>query len=171
MSLDYVPAVSPHEAVVCFPAPLPLPARSPLCACVSIATDPTSVCARPIFDVSQGLAGIGDCGSVDPPLGFDRRIASTGRCRREPEARGGGFTPPADERPLLPNPAATFVNAGRQSFNKPTHLQVHQQSRKIQNEGNSYIYIQSSQKEQLRARRSWHRRLLARGKKSRHCRR
>ena len=58
--------------------------------------------------------------------------------RREPEARGGGFTPPADERPLLPNPAATFVNAGRQSFNKPTHhLQVHQQSRKIQNEGNS----------------------------------
>ena len=55
----------------------------------------------------------------------------TGRCRREPEARGGGFTPPADERPLLPNPAATFVNAGRQSFNKPTHLQVHQQSRKI----------------------------------------
>ena len=52
--------------------------------------------------------------------GFDRRIASTGRCRREPEARGGGFTPPADERPLLPNPAATFVNAGRQSFNKLT---------------------------------------------------
>ena len=40
--------------------------------------------------------------------------------RREPEARGGGFTPPADERPLLPNPAATFVNAGRQSFNKLT---------------------------------------------------